>query len=315
MRAFPKTCETLRFPLAMSLLVLLLMAPAHAERSQAQLGALVHNTAADDATRSFMARGLGLANGNMAGVSLTLAHVMVDTLGPDALCALAPNNEPRRRKRLASRGKPMLLAGALTHFKSPTWRGSLVNGPVAKLDPPRQLSACNAIRPGEKIWGGALQAYVWRIRAQVAAYAQVTDVFDSPRPGRMHNGYDIGLDAGTPIPAGWSGVVTKIEPWYSGEFCVSVQSGPVTVNYGHLHPQVKEGDVVKPGQIIGTVAYDHVDIKMLVGEDFVDWGKINPFPPDQDNGLVAQSMRSRMSRPVARARDTRTSTAKRPVSG
>jgi len=91
----------------------------------------------------------------------------------------------------------------------------------------------------------------------------------------LHNGYDIGMPAGAAVPAVWAGTVVAITPWTSSQVGVSVQTGPFEVTYGHLIPgSVRVGDFVKPGDVLGTVAVDHVDIKMRDASGaFVDFGE------------------------------------------
>jgi len=123
-----------------------------------------------------------------------------------------------------------------------------------------------------------LEEYLIIMRA-IASYAQVTSGFYDYRPGRLHSGYDIGLDAGTQVPSGWAGVVTQIEHWGGCEYAITVKSeNGVSVAYGHLSPMVEVGQQVQTGSIIGTVAYDHVDIKMMDAcGTYVDFAKENPF--------------------------------------
>lgn len=123
---------------------------------------------------------------------------------------------------------------------------------------------------------GVLHDYVDRMR-RIAPYARVTSDFHDYRPGRLHNGYDIGLDAGTPVPCGWSGRVIRLTPWYGGEYGITVETNGIEVTYGHLVPTVKTGDVLDAGDIVGRVAWDHVDIKMFCWAGYIDFIKINPF--------------------------------------
>ena len=127
----------------------------------------------------------------------------------------------------------------------------------------------------------------------------VWDVFFSPRNvsqyrthAGIHCGYDIAAPLGTNVIAGWEstweteidfgggqlGVVTKYQDaetkaWYS-------------ITYGHLTPgstpKKARGDVIHPGDILGTIAINHVDIKWRplsadgrtsTGGVCTDWGK------------------------------------------
>lgn len=123
---------------------------------------------------------------------------------------------------------------------------------------------------------GILPDYLARMRA-IAPYAQVTSDFNDIRPGRRHNGYDIGLDYGTKVPAGWAGTVTKLTPWYDGQYGITVETNGIEVTYGHLAPDVKVGQRIEPGDTVGHIIWNHVDIKMFTCVGYVDWGLINPF--------------------------------------
>lgn len=129
--------------------------------------------------------------------------------------------------------------------------------------------------------GASLMEALLRMRTSYPA-AEITGRFADARGlsiyrshAGLHNGYDIGMPAGAAVPAVWAGTVVAITPWTSTQVGVSVQTGPFEVTYGHLIPgSVKVGDFVKPGDILGTVAIDHVDIKMRDGDGaFVDFGE------------------------------------------
>ncbi|MBI3927775.1 MAG: peptidoglycan DD-metalloendopeptidase family protein [Armatimonadetes bacterium] len=81
-------------------------------------------------------------------------------------------------------------------------------------------------------------------------------------PG-LHLGYDIAMPYGAPVSAAWSGIVVAVTPWYGSEYGVTVEAPDGTrVTYGHISPTVSVGASIAPGQIIGTIASDHVDVKM-----------------------------------------------------
>lgn len=125
-----------------------------------------------------------------------------------------------------------------------------------------------------------LKVYVARVR-EMYPEAEVTSGFYDWRAVSMyrssaglHLGYDIALNAGRAVPAGWSGTVVALIPWTDTEYgiCVELPTG-YRVTYGHLFPTVKEGDVITAGQFVGTVARDHVDIKVKDGSGgYFDWG-------------------------------------------
>ncbi|MEW6278262.1 MAG: peptidoglycan DD-metalloendopeptidase family protein [Candidatus Eremiobacterota bacterium] len=79
----------------------------------------------------------------------------------------------------------------------------------------------------------------------------------------LHLGYDIAMPYGTPFAAGWGGTVISVANWYGAEYGITVQSpGGFTVTYGHVTPHVSVGQQVMPGDVLGTIAYNHVDVKM-----------------------------------------------------
>jgi len=90
----------------------------------------------------------------------------------------------------------------------------------------------------------------------------------------LHNGYDIALAAGSPVIAGWNGVVTAIVPWYGSEYGVTVTNKDgISVTYGHISPYARYGQDISIGTLIGFVVVDHVDIKMRDSQGmFIDFG-------------------------------------------
>ncbi|NDD27995.1 MAG: M23 family metallopeptidase [Proteobacteria bacterium] len=125
-----------------------------------------------------------------------------------------------------------------------------------------------------------LAVYVARVKG-LYSEAEVTGRFYDWRAvsqyrssAGLHLGYDIALNAGRQVPAGWPGRVVGIIPWTDSEFGVCVEvAGGYRVTYGHLYPQVHEGDSIAAGQFVGTVAHDHVDIKVKNSAGgYIDWG-------------------------------------------
>lgn len=80
----------------------------------------------------------------------------------------------------------------------------------------------------------------------------------------LHNGVDFGLPVGTPLCAVDWGVVVHVSqreednPYAAGPYSIVIRYGNHVALYGHLqgaklghHVFVKEGDTVKPGQVVG----------------------------------------------------------------
>ncbi len=83
------------------------------------------------------------------------------------------------------------------------------------------------------------------------------------RRAGLHLGYDIAMPYGSPVAAAWPGRVVAVTPWTSSEYGVTVLSPQGwEVTYGHISPNVRVGSQVACGTVIGTIASDHVDVKM-----------------------------------------------------
>jgi murein DD-endopeptidase MepM/ murein hydrolase activator NlpD len=101
---------------------------------------------------------------------------------------------------------------------------------------------------------------------------------------RKHKGIDIFARKGTPVVAVSDGVVTSVSNGGKGGKCVWIKSAsqPWTAYYAHLDRQkVYTGQVVKKGQIIGTVGNtgnarytpSHLHFGIYTGQ-----GAVNPLP-------------------------------------
>lgn len=137
-------------------------------------------------------------------------------------------------------------------------------------------------RKDERSFSGTpLEEILAAVRRE-APYARVTSDFEEHRDGHRrtpgkHGGYDIGLEAGTAVPAAWPGRVVEILPWGGSEHGITVAVGDVRVTYGHLIPRVRLGQLVHTGMPVGLVARDHLDVKIWAGQGYVDFGRVNPF--------------------------------------
>lgn len=96
----------------------------------------------------------------------------------------------------------------------------------------------------------------------------------------LHLGYDIAMPAGAPFAAGWSGVVTGIANWSGPEYGITVESADGTrVTYGHVSPSVHVGAHVQAGDVLGTIAADHLDVKMRdAAGNYLDFGGNSKVP-------------------------------------
>jgi hypothetical protein len=99
----------------------------------------------------------------------------------------------------------------------------------------------------------------------------------------LHLGYDVAMPYGCPFSAGWAGTVTAITPWGGQEYGITVvEPGGRSTTYGHVSPTVVLGQQVRAGEILGTIAYDHVDVKMRdAAGNYIDFGgnaRVVPAP-------------------------------------
>ncbi|MBS2036397.1 peptidoglycan DD-metalloendopeptidase family protein [bacterium] len=99
----------------------------------------------------------------------------------------------------------------------------------------------------------------------------------------LHLGYDVAMPYGCPFSAGWSGTVTAIVVWSGEEHGITVQHPDgSSVTYGHVSPKCVVGQHVQAGEPIGTIAYNHVDVKMRdANGNYVDFGgngRVLPAP-------------------------------------
>ncbi len=114
------------------------------------------------------------------------------------------------------------------------------------------------------------------------------------RNAGLHLGYDIAMPFGTPCAAGWAGTVISIAHWYGPQYGVTVQMPTGwTVTYGHLSPSVSVGQQILPGDVLGTIALDHVDVKMrdAVG-NYIPFGEGATIPNSPFAGLASNSTES-----------------------
>ncbi|MGM9998574.1 MAG: peptidoglycan DD-metalloendopeptidase family protein [Candidatus Bruticola sp.] len=131
------------------------------------------------------------------------------------------------------------------------------------------------------------------LQRQSCSWACVTSTFYDYRSvsiyrrrAGLHLGYDIAMQAGSAARAGWPGTVISIAPWSDSEWGVTVaSSNGVEVTYGHIVPSVRLGQIVNTGDPVGTIAINHVDIKMR-GAD----GAYIPFGEKDKQSVMASAL-------------------------
>jgi len=153
---------------------------------------------------------------------------------------------------------------------------------------------------------GLQDLLAWQRRSYPPAV--VTSGFYDPRgvsryrsePG-LHLGYDIAMPAGASVLAAWTGRVSAVIPWAPGEWGVAVEHPDGTrATYGHVVPSVAPGQAVEPGTSLGTVAIDHLDVKLRDASDRpVDFGASTG--PSRER-LLAEWWLDRLASAEARSR-------------
>lgn len=105
------------------------------------------------------------------------------------------------------------------------------------------------------------------------------------RNAGYHFGYDIALPAGFAVPSGWDGKIISVIPWTNNEWGVSLRlSNGYTVTFGHIKPLVYTGMTIAAGTLVGTVVYDHVDVKITdPNGSYLDFGKTRGLLPINPN--------------------------------
>ena len=109
---------------------------------------------------------------------------------------------------------------------------------------------------------------------------------------KSHRGIDIEVPAGGQVKAPFSGTVSKINTFYTGDSktkYVQVTTGDHVMRFAYVDPSVKEGDVIKAGDILGVMRRptskaacwnagisDHVHIEAVKGNEWKSKDRIDP---------------------------------------
>jgi len=107
-----------------------------------------------------------------------------------------------------------------------------------------------------------------------------------------HRGIDISVPFGGQVSSPFAGTVTKIGTWYKGDSetkYVQVSTGNHVMRFAYVDPSVKEGDVIKAGDILGVMRRptskaagwnagisDHVHIEAVKGNEWKSKDRIDP---------------------------------------
>ena len=144
------------------------------------------------------------------------------------------------------------------------WVEQRVNGvPPATVNPPPAIAARIAREQASVVEArkrddnreSFLQAFIWPVKGRISGQFGNRRVYNG-QPGSAHSGADIAVAKGTPIQAPADGVITFANPdlYLTGGTVVLDHGFGVSTNYLHMSRiDVKVGDVVKQGDILGAV--------------------------------------------------------------
>jgi murein DD-endopeptidase MepM/ murein hydrolase activator NlpD len=103
-----------------------------------------------------------------------------------------------------------------------------------------------------------------------------------------HRGIDISVPFGGQVSSPFAGTVTKIGTWYKGDSetkYVQVSTGNHVMRFAYVDPSVKEGDVIKAGDILGVMRKPerwsdditgHVHVEAVKGNEWKRNDRIDP---------------------------------------
>jgi len=110
-----------------------------------------------------------------------------------------------------------------------------------------------------------------------------------------HRGVDISVPFGEQVSSPFDGTVTKINTFYKGDSetkYVQVTTGNHVMRFAYVDPSVKEGDIIKAGDILGTMRKPerwgdditgHVHVEAVKGNE---WKRKDRFDPSKLLGVV-----------------------------
>lgn len=122
---------------------------------------------------------------------------------------------------------------------------------------PAELARIAAARGGSVEAGGWRQAFIWPAQGRISGLFGAQRVYRGT-PGAYHSGVDVAAGAGTPFVAPADGVVVlaAVDETFTLEGHLLIVDHGMGLSSAFLHCAslvVKEGDVVRQGQLLGTV--------------------------------------------------------------
>jgi murein DD-endopeptidase MepM/ murein hydrolase activator NlpD len=103
-----------------------------------------------------------------------------------------------------------------------------------------------------------------------------------------HKGIDISVPFGEQVSSPYDGIVTKINTFYTGDSetkYVQVTTGDHVMRFAYVDPSVKEGDIIRAGDILGTMRKPerwsnditgHVHVEAVKGNEWKRKDRIDP---------------------------------------
>ena len=135
-----------------------------------------------------------------------------------------------------------------------------------------------------------LSGWIWPVEGRISGVYGSQRILNG-EPRRPHFGVDIAVPTGTPVKSPADGVVTLAHPdmFYSGATLIVDHGHKLTSSFLHLNKiLVKEGDVVKKGDLIaevgasGRVTGPHLDWRMNYYQHRIDPQLLVPPMPEQN---------------------------------
>ena len=239
--------------------------------------AIDHATAAGPASPPSSPAPHGSGHGSRVP-GLSVVEALIEDLQFRGL--LLYDREVRMRAQAPDKNRPAAGPRVATRITVTQHGGRAAQGPTVATSADR--AGASAGPSGPRPAPATDLASFLAVLARTAPRPEVTGRFQDWRnpsvyrlAAGLHHGYDIAYGPHTAIVAGWPGRVTSILNWYGSEYGITVLSaGGFQTTYGHLSPRVHTGDWVNPGDIVGTVVNDHVDVKMRdLSGGFIDFAR------------------------------------------
>lgn len=153
---------------------------------------------------------------------------------------------------------PMIVATGnwrIEHINAPM-RGAAVSSADFQRRRPAELAQIQQARAEEIASNGWRQEFIWPVTGRFSGFFGAQRIYQGVA-GSYHSGTDVAVPAGTPFVAPADGVVVLVPASpFTLEGNLLIVSHGMGLSSAFLHCQrvsVKTGDVVRQGQVLGTV--------------------------------------------------------------